>query len=232
MNRLMPLIPLAYRDELERIRQVCDATPGLQEELPALRLSGRPLTYFAAQSGKTRLLQWLLGRGFDANEPCGEGGLRLLHFAVAQWNAPMVRLLLAYGAEVDGRSAQGATPLMNVVQSGSDKKAEQQAQRIEVSEQLLDAGADINAQDNSGNTVLHFCAESMNAELFLWLVKHGADTGLTNLWGKTPYQYGTEAFTRLLRSTLTENEFAGLFSELGRVVPPAAIPSRARGVSL
>lgn len=51
---------------------------------------------------------------------------------------------------------------------------------------LLDAGAQVNARGDMGNTPLHLAAKGGHREVFALLLKHGADTGLVNEFGSTP----------------------------------------------
>jgi ankyrin repeat protein len=61
-----------------------------------------------------------------------------------------VRVLLAYGADVNGRSREGLTPLHYAVRSG----------KLPLIRLLLDHGADVNAPDPAGLTPVHHLAKS------------------------------------------------------------------------
>jgi ankyrin repeat protein len=53
---------------------------------------------------------WLLDHGADANLAWGEGGEAPLHVAARRWDAAMAERLVAHGADVSRRRADGATP--------------------------------------------------------------------------------------------------------------------------
>ena len=72
--------------------------------------------------------------------------------------------LLGRGCPVDVRSAEGATPLMNAVQSRN-------AWQVAL---LLDRGADPNAADERGFTALHRAAEMGQLNLVRLLLRRGA----------------------------------------------------------
>ena len=103
-------------------------------------------------------------------------GLAPLHWALAArrrtvpligfWNkdTTMLRHLLQRGSPVDVRSVQGATPLMNAIQTGT-------ARQVAF---LLNHGADPNAADARGFTSLHRAAEMGKMELVKMLLAHGA----------------------------------------------------------
>ncbi|MBW8243010.1 ankyrin repeat domain-containing protein [Muricauda oceani] len=54
-------------------------------------------------------------------------------------------------------------------------------------------GADINAKDSQGNTVLHYAAmKSNNADMLKYLIANGADTKSMTEFGETPYDLAVE----------------------------------------
>lgn len=63
--------------------------------------------------------------------------------------------------------------------------------RLDIVDELIKAGADINASDNSGNTILHLvCMESKtNKEIVEKLINGGADINAKNNDGMTPLMF-------------------------------------------
>ena len=58
---------------------------------------------------------------------------------------------------------------------------------------LLKAGADLNAQDENGKTVLMYAAESnQNPEVITTLLKAGADVKAQDGDGKTAFEYAQD----------------------------------------
>jgi ankyrin repeat protein len=53
---------------------------------------------------------WLLDHGADPNLPWGDAGEAPLHVAARRWDVAMVERLVAHGADVSRRRADGATP--------------------------------------------------------------------------------------------------------------------------
>ncbi len=95
----------------------------------------------------------------------------------------LIRWMLAHGAGVDFRSANGRTPLMWAAVDG----------RTRAAEVLLDAGADVHAADAEGMTALHLvcrCPRRGAPETARLLRARGADRFAKNAEGRTPYQEG------------------------------------------
>jgi ankyrin repeat protein len=75
-----------------------------------------------------------------------------------------------------------ATPLHYAVKAINEKKVKA----------LVDAGADINAQDKLGKTPLHYAAPIGRYTLVRFLIEHGSDPHLKDKAHKTPLVYAIE----------------------------------------
>lgn len=92
-------------------------------------------------------VRFLLDNGADVHAV----GLRnqgVIFNAAVFANVRLLKLLLAYGADVDRRDCQGWTALMTAASINLDKERREEFIRI-----LLDAGADVSAEDDDGKTV-------------------------------------------------------------------------------
>jgi ankyrin repeat protein len=118
----------------------------------------------AAHLGDAGAVSELLGSDAD---PCesDEDGWSALHAAAVSNSLEVVQLLIAAGAEVDARTKDGFTPLLNAADAGPG-----------VVGALLAAGADPMAQDtrNSWRPLDRF-AEYSNAEALRLLLHAGAE---------------------------------------------------------
>ena len=69
-----------------------------------------PLAYILFWSTDIRGPQWLLEHSADPNLAWGDAGEAPLHIAARRWNVALVELLVAHGADITMRRADGRTP--------------------------------------------------------------------------------------------------------------------------
>jgi hypothetical protein len=98
-----------------------------------------------------------------------------LHEAVWGGDVERVAQLLDAGADPNGRTAEGSTPLMVAAQF----------ERATLAAALLGAGADVNAQDNRGATALMSAAAERRIQVVTLLLKAGADPNIRTRDGRT-----------------------------------------------
>src|SRR5881628_3324758 len=111
-----------------------------------------------------------------------------LHLAAAGYRAELVRLLLAAGADPNSTMNHRQSGLLHYAAdgyiNGPDWNAERQVKTIQC---LLDAGADINAQDKNGATPLHRAVRTRCAAAVKCLLERGSNATLKNKPGSTPF---------------------------------------------
>lgn len=133
--------------------------------------------------GHAEIAARLLDAGADTTL-AARNGMTPMAAAVAARREALVALLLTQHVAVDHRLPGDATALMIAAAMGYP----------DIAEQLLDAGADVNAADAVGHAPLHAAAQfgfehndSLRARrLFDSLLKRGADANLADKEGKTP----------------------------------------------
>ena len=76
-------------------------------------------------------------------------GFTPLHLAASEGHAPMIEILIKFGAQVDARTNNFRTPLHIACLRG----------KLSVIQALVQHGTDIDAKDIDGNTPCHFCSE-------------------------------------------------------------------------
>jgi len=112
-----------------------------------------------------------------------------IHLAAFKNNINIIRLLVSKGMDVNIQtSIFGHTPLQMVCMLGSPSN-----NKVETARVLLELGADINKQDVNGNTPLHqACRDRADPGLIEFLIANGANVGISNSQGQTPYDIVTE----------------------------------------
>ena len=180
----------------------------------------------AADSGDVAILRQLLAKGGDPNEPA-QFGSALIDVAF-RGNVEAVKMLIAYGANVNFKSAHNP-PVKAGIQDIGELTALMTAASCGHSEAvntLLNAGASVNVSDMREMTplLLAVTAESQNVETVRVLLAKGADVNAkdhngrtalawASLWGETP-------IVKLLRGAGVKGDEASV-TAAGR---PAANP--------
>lgn len=126
-----------------------------------------PLWYSVAFGQNLALSKYLLKRGSDPNH--------CLWAAAYNNDAPAIRLLMHYGAEMDP-SVEDASPFLFAIQWS----------RFAAAEELLKLGADVNFQDSKKMTALHYVLKKGSDTKYVrMLTKYGARGDLRNGNGVT-----------------------------------------------
>ena len=120
----------------------------------------------AAYWGQKEVAELLIGKGADVNTK-HDGGMTLLDFAVIYNQTEIADLLRKYG---------GGHGTIHGAVSGGD---------IEAVGEFLDAGVDVDAKNDRGNTPLYAALLSMHKEVSELLVAKGADVNIKQENGET-----------------------------------------------
>eukprot|EP00904_Undaria_pinnatifida_P003933 jgi/Undpi1/13540/HiC_scaffold_8.g03199.m1 len=161
----------------------------------------------AADAGDASAVETLLRGGADPNSrvkrPRYDKGATALHLAAKGGHLEVALALLAAGAETSGRDAHGHVAVVRALLSAgeptdliaSGRKGgacddtplhlASASGQVEAMAALLEAGADVDAGDEIGNTPLHVVADARSLE---FLLAAGANP---NLAAESPYGCGT-----------------------------------------
>jgi len=116
-----------------------------------------------------------------------------LHFAAAGHRVEITKLLLAAGADVNAIGKhRHAQPLHYAADGYPDRSPEDVKRQVRMIELLLEAGADIQAQDKNGATPLHRAVRTRCAAAVRCLLAAGADATLRNKPGSTPFHLAVQ----------------------------------------
>lgn len=129
----------------------------------------------AIQENKFNQLRLLLDLGYDPNVKDEDDGSMVLFVAAGEGHEEGVRLLLEYGAEVNGRDKKGQTALFEAAIEG----------REQVARLLLEHGAEVNARDEDGGTALFEASYWGRKDLARLLLEHDAEVNTRDKKGRT-----------------------------------------------
>jgi ankyrin repeat protein len=138
-------------------------------------LNGDSSLFYACQKGNVSMVNLLLDYGANVNHTIRDGW-SVLHQAIEQGSILICKLLLERGANVNGIDYCGIAPIHVAIQTQPNP---------ELISLLLDSGADINIQTNSGTTALMKCIMARNIFMAEWLIKRGADSTIPSKSGIT-----------------------------------------------
>ena len=110
-------------------------------------------------------------------------------FAADRSDVPLMKVLLELGADPLLSNSNHTTPLMAAAGVGTGEPLEEageESEALEAVNLLLDLGADVNAVNDDGETVMHGAAHNIYPQVLNLLAKRGADP---KVWSK-PNKYG------------------------------------------
>ncbi len=135
----------------------------------------KALLIAAAKDGHIGMIRTLLKEETIAKEEL----LPALDMAASEGKLEVVQLLLAEGADANGKDKHDRTPLMAAAIKG----------QLETAQLLLAKGADTNARDLDGATALMDAAWGANPQMVKLLLQKGSEVNATDTDGQTALQY-------------------------------------------
>jgi uncharacterized protein len=109
-----------------------------------------------------------------------------IHTAVVTGNLEAVQMHIAAGTDINTKDPfGGSSPLISAAVFG----------KSEIAKVLIDAGADINFQNNEGSTALHTAAFFCRPEIVKMLIAKNANRTLKNKYNATAYENVAGSFS-------------------------------------
>ena len=180
----------AASDHPESLRILIDAEPSKDDQNDkdlALATAARKGNLEAARiliaygaNPNADLSELTVTEGFGIMTSESKGAGNILIYAAESGNPEMVREILRHNPKLDAQDPKGRTAIFA---AGEYNAREKVGARVECVRLLVQAGADVNARDNNGNTPLH---ETFLTDVIEELLKHGADVNARNKDGETP----------------------------------------------
>jgi ankyrin repeat protein len=116
-----------------------------------------------------------------------------LHLAAAGYRVEIVRLLLDAGADVNSaKNHRRGHPLHYAADGRSGEPDWREDKQLETIHALLDAGAEIDAQDKNGATALHRAVRTRCFGAVECLLERGADPKIKNEPGSTVFHLAVQ----------------------------------------
>ena len=132
-----------------------------------------PLSY-AVLAKETEAVKFLLQKGANINND-NAYGVSALHAAVVEGEIEILNALLDY-SDVDLKGYLGVTPLMAAVQKNN----------VDAVKLLLERGANVNACNDHGYSLLHMAEDT---EIAAVLLEASAKINTRNVFGQTPLHF-------------------------------------------
>ncbi|HYG02535.1 MAG TPA: ankyrin repeat domain-containing protein [Chryseosolibacter sp.] len=127
-----------------------------------------------------------------------------IHTAVLTANKEALKQHIAAGTNLNEKDPfGGSSPLITAALFGKTDEA-----KI-----LIDAGADINFQNNEGSTALHTASFFCRPEIVRMLLEKNADKGIRNKYGATAYEGVAGSFA----------DSKSIYDMLGKVLEPMGL---------
>lgn len=127
-----------------------------------------------------------------------------IHTAVLTGNMDALKQHIAAGSNLNEKDPMGgSSPLISAALFGKTAMAKA----------LIDAGANLNFQNNDGSTALITAAFFCRPEIVQMLLKKGADKTIKNKYGSTAYESVSGS----------SNEVKGVYENLGRMLAPMGL---------
>ncbi|XP_066248304.1 KN motif and ankyrin repeat domain-containing protein 3 isoform X1 [Euwallacea similis] len=200
ISSLVTANPLDVEDYLDAFEDMSSVL--LQYVVNMTDISGNTAMHYAVSHGNFDVVSILLdSKVCDINKPNKAGYTSVMLVSLAevksQTHANVVKRLFQL-ADVNIRAAQhGQTALMLAVSHG----------RLDMVKMLLEAGADINIQDEDGSTALMCAAEHGHIEIVKhFLSQPDCDSSITDVDGSTALKIAMEASHRHIGVLLYAHE--------------------------
>ncbi|MFO0897751.1 MAG: ankyrin repeat domain-containing protein [Pirellulales bacterium] len=202
----------------EEVLALVDRDPTLlravSREMKA-RYGGETLLHRAAADGNVKLIEGLLDRGAEIDQPAVEergNGLTPLHFAAWRGHVPAIELLLKRHANIDAEAPDGDTPVRMaagaaqldaaraLLKAGAknDEFVAASLGQLEFLKQRHSKAQPVPALRGGGQrTPLHYAAANGQLEVARWLIEQGADVNAEA--GRYENEHGSTALHAAVR---------------------------------
>eukprot|EP01119_Soliformovum_irregulare_P019396 TRINITY_DN6129_c0_g1_i1.p1 TRINITY_DN6129_c0_g1~~TRINITY_DN6129_c0_g1_i1.p1 ORF type:complete len:454 (+),score=86.18 TRINITY_DN6129_c0_g1_i1:63-1424(+) len=179
-ERLADFLVAAENGNLAKIQKMLKDSPSFIHAQDAEMKTGLQL---ATLNGHFSVVQYLLQQGSDYNTQDKSGWMSLHAAAYARNHDIFLLLLEKPEIKVGTENADKNTPLHYMARTPFD------SDNLHILDILIRKGANINAQNNNGETPLHLACWKGRTEFVSLLISRKADVNLQNDHGETPLHW-------------------------------------------
>jgi ankyrin repeat protein len=137
-------------------------------------------------------------------------GATPLYRAVKSMDLPAIRLLVEKGADPSMGITDNSTPLMLASGLGARPRGGEEdvvekagrADPLDAIKLFVESGADVNDVNDTGNTALHYAAQTGSTRIVEFLASKGAKLDVQNYQGKTPLDLAKGTTAALIRKLM------------------------------
>ncbi|MDF0717682.1 ankyrin repeat domain-containing protein [Muricauda sp. 334s03] len=178
-----PLLNAAMRNKLEVIEYLAQKTDNINHT----NKEGHSVLTLAIQNNSGEVVNYLISQGAKT-DVLDKNGNNLAYYLFATRGNPRdfdekVEALRKAGFDFKKRQPDDSTIWHLAIAKNN----------LELLKKVESFGANINAKDDQGNTVLHYAAmKSSNTDTLKYLIANGADTKATTEFGETAYDLAQE----------------------------------------
>ncbi len=161
--------------------EICSLLIGYGADLNIKDTRGNSLISQLIRKSSVEAITLFLENGLDINKQ-DRNGKTPLFYVIHHMSDDKLNLLIQKGAKTDIADINGQTPLMKAVNTN-----------IEIVKTLIENGADINAKDNHGTSVLMYAATlgklEIRDKMIMFLINSGANIQAKNNEGNTAFDF-------------------------------------------
>lgn len=180
-----PLFMAAKEGQVDFVKKLLDMGAGVNDA----DIRGNTPLSACAWGDRNEAAEVLIQHGANVNQPDSQGQTPLFR-ACSSVSKNVVRLLLNHKCNVNQATTDKKTPLMAALPSyyNYHVAGKKISDMLNICEMLIEAGCNLDSQDDRGRTALHLAVESDDVYGLCLLAENGCELNPKNNQGYTPFQ--------------------------------------------
>ncbi len=157
------------------------------------------------------IIAFLIEKGANVNARTDNGTTPLTRAAAHPSTPPeLIAVLLTYGADINAKDGEGLSPLLHTYRrwrlvhvDGSKSQTQSEPEKLPMpplTKYLIENGANVNAQDANGGTILFYAAAYEDTETINYLLDNGIDPSIRDNNDTTAFDYAVKGSAKFKTS--------------------------------